>query len=143
MKTHYSKNFVIIATILFTTSIAISCREEIIPQNDLVGQRNYPITSNFADIYELAVDAENFFITIKDSLAFYTPIDFLELEIRDYSSGSVFVKVSAPNGKLLFEDLLTNNINYNYNTFENTVPNQVELYFNNYSGKFKLKLIPR
>lgn len=138
MKKH---NIILFAAIFVSAFAFSSCREGIIDPHNSVGNVNEPVVFKSSDAYTFQIDAKNITFTKTDE----TFLDITEtdvvLTLKDYSGGSVFVKVIADNLSTLYDGQLAENISGKQTSVINHIADKVHLEFNNFSGNLRIQLV--
>jgi len=135
------KNIFLIASVIFMIAALESCREGIIDPGNSVGNVNEPVVLKSSDAYIFQIDAKNItFSKTDETFLDVTDTDII-LELKDYSSGSVHVRVIADNLSTLYNELLSNDINGLQKSVVNHVVEKIQLDFNDFSGNLKVKMV--
>ncbi|NUN08152.1 MAG: hypothetical protein HUU54_03160 [Ignavibacteriaceae bacterium] len=131
----------ILFLLVFPLMLLSGCREDILPPEAFIGTKNSAVVDNFRSYYNLQIDAENLDMIISDSLKFRTNNAYIEILNFDYSAGNVDVSLFNGLSLLYVSSINSNKNNYKF-SIEGQVPSRVTLRFSNFTGKFKIKLLP-
>jgi hypothetical protein len=135
------KNFIIarcsvVVILLFT----VSCREDILPPENLATNVNEPIQINEPNSYAFVINAQNISINVVNRTQINSTTSRISITIVDYSTGYVAVRV--------MDKQLNNRFNYFGNDDESFytqslngyIPRTVGIKAVDFSGKLKIEL---
>jgi len=135
-----NSNFKLFAAVILIIAAFPSCREGIIDPQNSVGNLNEPVIYKSANAYTFQIDAKDVtFTKIDETFLDITQTD-LELNVRDYSGGTVYIKVIGDNLATLYDDQINNDINGKQATIVNHIADKLQVEFYNFSGKVKIQL---
>ncbi len=117
------------------------CREDILPPDVFVGTKNSPVVDNYRSYYNMQIDADGLNMIFTDSLKFRTNNAYIEMLNFDHKSGSIYVTLFSGED-VLFRSLIDENRSSFNTSLEGRAPDKLMLSFNNFSGKFRIKLLP-
>ncbi len=129
--------FCIFYFLLFNIS---SCREEIIPPNNPVGNVNEPVKNNSFNNYIFSIEADNVSYNVIDATDFNYGSTSIYFKITNYKSGYVLIKLLNSKYQSLYSKVLDQNYDGNYISVDNVIPDYVEFSFSYFSGNLRVEL---
>ena len=117
-----------------------SCREEIIVPGNQAGNLNQPVRLKSGSSYTFIINAENFSTTVHDYSGIESIHSKLLLALDDYSQGSVNFYIYEYSSRLVYQKVMSDNINPITAYLEGISPDIIHLTFYNFTGKLKVQV---
>ncbi len=127
--------FVITILLLF-----LSCREDILPPDNLATNVNEPILQNESNSYSFVINAQNISIEVVNNTNFSSNTSRISITIIDYSSGYVRVKIVDKQTNNRFSYFGNDEEDYFTESLNGYVPGSVGITAVDFSGKLKIEL---
>jgi hypothetical protein len=127
--------FVITILLLF-----LSCREDILPPDNLATNVNEPILQNESNSYSFVINAQNISIDVVNNTNFSANTSRISITIIDYSSGYVRVKIVDKQTNNRFSYFGNDDEDYFTESLNGYVPGSVGIKAVDFSGKLKIEL---
>jgi hypothetical protein len=117
-----------------------SCREEIIEPGNFAGNYNSPVEENKSNYYSIIINAKDLSSNFQSFMDFSFVSNKALLNIDDVTAGSVAIVIRDQNGVSLYSSVNQTEITNDSRKLVNSIPQKVEIYFTNFSGKLKFSL---
>ena len=124
----------------FTLFLFISCREEIIPPDNPIGNVNEPLLTRTNNSYVFSINANNITASINDNTFLNTFKANVYSIIADYSSGSVQVQVKTNTNSVLYSEVFKSDTRGILENISGSQPQIIAINFQNFTGKFQVTL---
>ena len=118
-----------------------SCRENIITNENSIGNINEPVKSKTPDSYSFEINASKITFNETDETQLNITNADIQISVTDYSSGIVSVTIIGDNLLDLYTISFTNNGSSPPAKITNHVPEKIKVSLQNFSGKFKIRII--
>ena len=133
--------FTKIKLLLFILSfVFVSCREEIVPPNNIAVNINEPIQTRTGNSYIFSINADKITATITDNTLLDTFKSRIYSVLADYSSGYVELKVKTSRNNVLYSKVFDNDTRGTLENIEGSQPDIIVINFQNFTGKLKITL---
>ena len=133
---NYLKNIVLVLLPLMFFS---SCREDIIPPDNLVDRVNDPVQVQEQNSYIFLLNADKFTMNLTvPSILTSIRTKFI-ITLVDYQSGYTTVSVLDNNSVERFRYFIADEIGYHSEVLDGYVPNRITIRTQNFSGKVKIE----
>jgi hypothetical protein len=120
--------------------LLVSCREDIIHPDEIVGNVNEPVQLNSRNSYTLIINASNLSINISALASFNTTLARISVTLVDYESGYVNVIVKDLNDIERFRYFVNDDVNLYTEVIDGYLPNSIDIRLEDLSGKLKVQL---
>jgi len=126
--------------LFFILLLFISCREEIIPPGNPIGNINEPLLTRTNNSYIFSINANNITASINDNTFLNTVKANIYSIIADYSSGYVQVQVKTGSNSVLYSEKFDANTRGVLGNIYGSQPQVIAIEFRNFTGKFQVTL---
>lgn len=126
--------------LLFILLSFYSCREDIIPPDNPIGEINEPIRLTSNNSYTFILNANNISTTVQDHPGLNSQHSVLVITLTDYEQGNVSLKVSEFSKQLVYQKTMTDNIDQLAINLDYVSPDIVNIIFTNFTGKLKIEV---
>jgi len=126
--------------LLFLLLSFYSCREDIIPPNNPIGDVNEPIRLTSNNSYTFILNANNISTTVQDYPGLNAQHSILVITLTDYEQGNVSLKVLEFSKQLIYQKIITDNIDQLVINLDYVSPDIVNIIFTNFTGKLKIEV---
>jgi hypothetical protein len=126
--------------ILLSLLLFSSCRQEIVPPDNPVGNINEPNLTRTSNSYIFSINAKNMTTTVTDDTFLNTFRARINSIIADHTSGSVQIKLQNYQDNILYSVVFDDNTNGSSSNINGQQPQKIMFVFNNFTGKLKVTL---
>lgn len=131
-------SIIIIAS--FLTISFSSCRENIITNENSLGNINEPVKSKTPESYSFEINASKITFNETDETQLNITNADIFISVSEYSSGFVSITVIGDNLSNLYSTSFTDNGSSPPQKITNHVPEKIKVNFQNFSGKLKISI---
>lgn len=117
-----------------------SCRENIITNQNSLGNINEPVKSKNPESYSFEINASKITFNETDETQLNITKSDVQISVTNYSSGIVIITVVGDNLMNLYTSSFTNNGNSPTVKITNHIPEKIKVDFQNFSGKLKINI---
>ena len=135
MKYHSKKIFRLILILLF----CISCREEIIPPDNLIENINEPVQIRNFNSYVFLLNAESFTMNLNIPSTFTSIKTRFNIKLIDYGSGYTTISVLDNNSVERFRYFAGDEVLYDSELLDGFVPASIQIRTSDFSGKLRIE----
>jgi len=135
MRIFFNKYFLLIPILLF----CISCREEIIPPDNLIENINEPVQIRNFNSYVFLLNAENFTMNLNIPSAFSSIRTRFNIKLIDYGSGYTTISVLDNNSVERFRYFAGDEVIYDSELLDGFVPVSILIRTSDFSGKLRIE----
>lgn len=118
---------------------SISCREEIIEPDNLVGNINEPVQIRDRNAYTFLLDAQNLTMNLSVTLYFSSARTRFNVTLVDYESGHTNISVQDISDIERFRYYIAEEVSYHTELLDGYVPTTININTENFSGKIKIE----
>lgn len=130
------KKFTLVFVILI---VSISCREEIIEPDNLVGNINEPVQIRDRNAYTFLLDAQNLTMSLTVPLYFSSARTRFNVRLVDYESGYTNISAQDISNIERFSYYIAEEVFYHTELLDGYVPTTININTENFSGKIKIE----
>ncbi len=136
------KIFVASIQIILTITLVsfTSCRENILTNDNSIGNINEPVKIKTFESYTFEINASKITFNETDKTQLNITKADVITSVSEYSSGIVSITVVGDNLQNLYTSSFTENRTGEMGTIINHVPEKVKIEFNNFTGKLKVRI---
>ena len=136
MKTIFSK----IWFPIFVLFAIVSCREDIIPPGNFVGNINEPVQIKDNNTYTFLINAKDLTLNVKNKPLFTSATSKITINIFDYRKGYITIRVDDRFDNERFNYFGNRNIDFFTESFLGWVSDTISISAVNFSAKIKIEL---
>ena len=118
---------------------SISCREEIIEPDNLVGNINEPIQLRERNSYSFLVNANKLSMSLSVPLYFSAARTRFNISLIDYESGYTSISVQDMSKIERFRYLIAEEVSYHSELLDGYVPSNIVISAENFTGKIRIE----
>jgi hypothetical protein len=130
------KKFIWLLLIFF---FSISCREEIIEPDNLVGNINEPVQLRERNSYSFLVNANNLSMSLSVPLYFSAARTRFNISLIGYESGYTNISAQDISNIERFSYYIAEEVTYHTELLDGYVPTTININTENFSGKIKIE----
>ena len=130
----------IIVVVSFLTITLSSCRENIITNENSLGNINEPVKFKTPESYSFEINASKITFSETDETQLNITNADIFISVSEYTSGFVSVTIIGDNLLNLYTTTFTNNGSSPPKKITNHVPEKIKVNFQNFSGKLKIRI---
>ena len=130
------KKFILLLIILITS---LSCREEIIEPDNLVGNINEPVQLRERNSYTFLLNARSLTMNMSVPIYFSSSKTRFNVRLIDYESGYANISVLDLSKIERFRYYIAEEVSYHTELLDGYVPTTISIYMDNFSGKIKIE----
>ncbi|PIW69602.1 MAG: hypothetical protein COW08_06295 [Ignavibacteriales bacterium CG12_big_fil_rev_8_21_14_0_65_30_8] len=130
----------IIVIVSFLTITLSSCRENIITNENSLGNINEPVKFKTPESYSFEINASKITFSETDETQLNITNADIFISVSEYTSGFVSVTIIGDNLLNLYTTTFTNNGSSPSKKITNHVPEKIKVNFQNFSGKLKIRI---
>jgi hypothetical protein len=123
---------------LFAVITFLSCREEIITPGNFAGNINEPLQFRELDYYNFLINCKDATFKVIDFPSFTTNQAKVSLQLDEYQSGSVYIKIVDTDTSIVYKILLNGNAEEKDVKLRGNIPDKIEMDFRYFTGNLKL-----
>lgn len=123
----------------FIVILLISCREEIVEPNNLVGKINEPVQIRENNSYMFLLNAENLTMNMSVSLYFNSSRTRFNVKLIGYESGYTNVVVQDYRDVEKFRYFIAREVSYHTELLDGYVPTTINIRTNEFTGKIQIE----
>ncbi|HKB86892.1 MAG TPA: hypothetical protein VKD08_12015 [Ignavibacteriaceae bacterium] len=131
----FSFAFLAISTILFS-----ACREDVVAPGNEAGNINQPVRLKSGSSYTFIINANNITTSFFDYSGVSSSHAQLLLSLEDYSQGRAGFNIYDTGNRLVYQKLLTDNVEPISASLDGITPVFLEINFTNFSGKLRIQV---
>ncbi len=120
-----------------------SCREDIIPPDNPSGNINEPVKLKSNTSYTFILNANNISTTVQDYFGLNSAHSILSVSLNDYAQGNVSLYIYEYSKQIIFQKVMTNNVNQLPTYFNDVTPYNFKIDFTNFTGVLKIQVESR
>lgn len=120
--------------------LLMGCREEVVNPDNIAGNVNEPVRSNFSNYYSFAINADKVTATTSDFTYFTDNQARLSFTLLSHTSGSAEVIIFSKNNQVIYNLVIESSSEGSTFQIPNAQPYSIQLKLTNFSGKLKLTL---
>jgi len=118
---------------------SVSCREEIIEPDNLVGNINEPIQLRERNSYSFLVNANKLSMSLSVPLYFSAARTRFNISLIDYESGYTSISVQDMSKIERFRYLIAEEVSYHSELLDGYVPSNIVISAENFTGKIRIE----
>jgi hypothetical protein len=118
---------------------SISCREEIIEPDNLVGNINEPVQVREHNSYALLLNARNLTMSLSVPLYFSSAKTRFNVRLIGYESGYTNISVQDITKLERFRYLIAEEVSYHTELLDGYIPTTININMENFSGKINVE----
>ena len=118
---------------------SISCREEIIEPDNLVGNINEPVKIRERNAYTFLLDAQNLTMSLTVPLYFSSARTRFNISLIGYESGYTNISAQDISNIERFRYYIAEEVSYHTELLDGYVPTTININTENFSGKIKIE----
>jgi len=119
--------------------VSLSCREEIIQPENLVGNINEPVQITERNSYALLLNAKNLTMSLSVPLYFSSARTRFNVSLVGYESGYTNVIVQDISNLERFRYYIAEEVSYHTELLDGYIPSTINISTDNFSGKIKIE----
>jgi len=119
--------------------VSLSCREEIIQPENLVGNINEPVQITERNSYALLLNAKNLTMSLSVPLYFSSARTRFNVSLVGYESGYTNVVVQDISNLERFRYYIAEEVSYHTELLDGYIPSTINISTDNFSGKIKIE----
>lgn len=119
--------------------LTLSCREEIIPPDNLVENINEPVQIFERNSYTFLLNAQNFSMNLNVPVFFNSFRTRFNVTLIDYKSGFADISVQDISNRERFQYFLAEDVSFHSDVLDGYVLNTININTENFSGKLKIE----
>jgi len=125
--------------VLVILMVSLSCREEIIQPENLVGNINEPVQITERNSYALLLNAKNLTMSLSVPLYFSSARTRFNVSLVGYESGYTNVIVQDISNLERFRYYIAEEVSYHTELLDGYIPSTINISTDNFSGKIKIE----
>lgn len=118
---------------------SVSCREEIIEPDNLVGNINEPVQLRERNSYSFLVNANKLSMSLSVPLYFSAARTRFNISLIDYESGYTSISVQDMSKIERFRYLIAEEVSYHSELLDGYVPSNIVISAENFTGKIRIE----
>ena len=118
---------------------SVSCREEIIEPDNLVGNINEPVQLRERNSYSFLVNANKLSMSLSVPLYFSAARTRFNISLIDYESGYTSISVQDMSKIERFRYLIAEEVSYHSELLDGYVPSNIVISAENFTGKVRIE----
>ena len=118
---------------------SVSCREEIIEPDNLVGNINEPVQLRERNSYSFLVNANKLSMSLSVPLYFSAARTRFNISLIDYESGYTSISVQDMSKIERFRYLIAEEVPYHSELLDGYVPSNIVISAENFTGKIRIE----